>query len=123
MGFFSFRQELAMDLGTANTIIISDDKIVVDGTGQLVVDESCVGIQLLLGGLKLVFCIVQTALLDIGQVWYEFDEIQVEVVGFLKAGLQILQRLFKCSFGPGEHVAVQHLHHFDPDEYSVNHIK
>ena len=30
MGFFSFRQELAMDLGTANTIIISDDKIVVD---------------------------------------------------------------------------------------------
>ena len=30
MGFFSFRQEIAMDLGTANTIIISDDKIVVD---------------------------------------------------------------------------------------------
>ena len=30
MGFFSFIQEIAMDLGTANTIIISDDKIVVD---------------------------------------------------------------------------------------------
>lgn len=30
MGFFSFTKELAMDLGTANTIIISDDKIVVD---------------------------------------------------------------------------------------------
>ena len=30
MGFFSFRQEIAMDLGTANTIIICDDKIVVD---------------------------------------------------------------------------------------------
>ena len=30
MGFFSFVQEIAMDLGTANTIIISDDKIVVD---------------------------------------------------------------------------------------------
>ena len=28
MGFFSFVQEIAMDLGTANTIIISDDKIV-----------------------------------------------------------------------------------------------
>ena len=30
MGFFSFVKEIAMDLGTANTIIISDDKIVVD---------------------------------------------------------------------------------------------
>lgn len=30
MGIFSFVQEIAMDLGTANTIIISDDKIVVD---------------------------------------------------------------------------------------------
>ena len=27
MGFFSFIQEIAMDLGTANTIIISDDKL------------------------------------------------------------------------------------------------
>ena len=30
MGFFSFTQEIAMDLGTANTIITSDGKIVVD---------------------------------------------------------------------------------------------
>lgn len=30
MGLFSFTQEIAMDLGTANTIIIKDDKIVVD---------------------------------------------------------------------------------------------
>ena len=30
MGFFSFTQEIAIDLGTANTIIIADDKIVVD---------------------------------------------------------------------------------------------
>ena len=30
MGFFSFVQDIAIDLGTANTIIISDDKIVVD---------------------------------------------------------------------------------------------
>jgi rod shape-determining protein MreB len=30
MGLFSFTQEVAMDLGTANTIIISDGKIVVD---------------------------------------------------------------------------------------------
>ena len=30
MGLFSFTQEIAMDLGTANTIIISNGKIVVD---------------------------------------------------------------------------------------------
>ena len=30
MGFFSFTREIAMDLGTANTIIMQDDKIVVD---------------------------------------------------------------------------------------------
>jgi rod shape-determining protein MreB len=30
MGFFSFTQEIAIDLGTANTIIICDGKIVVD---------------------------------------------------------------------------------------------
>ena len=30
MGLFSFVKEIAMDLGTANTIIISDDKVVVD---------------------------------------------------------------------------------------------
>ncbi len=30
MGFFSFTQEIAMDLGTANSIIIHNDKIVVD---------------------------------------------------------------------------------------------
>lgn len=30
MGLFSFRQELAMDLGTANTIIMKDGKIVLD---------------------------------------------------------------------------------------------
>ena len=30
MGFFSFTQDIAMDLGTANTIITSEGKIVVD---------------------------------------------------------------------------------------------
>ncbi len=30
MGLFSFTQEIAIDLGTANTIIICDDKVVVD---------------------------------------------------------------------------------------------
>ena len=30
MGLFSFTQELAMDLGTANTIITCNDKMVVD---------------------------------------------------------------------------------------------
>ena len=39
MGFFSFRQELAIDLGTANTIIISDDKIVVDEPSVVALDR------------------------------------------------------------------------------------
>ena len=30
MGLFSFTQEIAIDLGTANTIIICDDQVVVD---------------------------------------------------------------------------------------------
>ena len=39
MGFFSFRQELAMDLGTANTIIISGDEIVVDEPSVVALDR------------------------------------------------------------------------------------
>ena len=39
MGFFSFIQEIAMDLGTANTIIISDDKIVVDEPSVVALDR------------------------------------------------------------------------------------
>lgn len=39
MGFFSFIQEIAMDLGTANTIIISDDKIVVDEPSVVALDQ------------------------------------------------------------------------------------
>ena len=39
MGFFSFVQEIAMDLGTANTIIISDDKIVVDEPSVVALDR------------------------------------------------------------------------------------
>lgn len=39
MGFFSFTQEIAMDLGTANTIIISDDKIVVDEPSVVALDR------------------------------------------------------------------------------------
>ena len=30
MGLFSFKQELAIDLGTANTVILKDGKIVLD---------------------------------------------------------------------------------------------
>ena len=30
MGWFSFTQEIAVDLGTANTIIIHNDRIVID---------------------------------------------------------------------------------------------
>lgn len=41
MGFFSFlNQELAMDLGTANTIIIHNDKIVVDEPSIIAVDNN-----------------------------------------------------------------------------------
>ena len=39
MGFFSFTREIAMDLGTANTIIIQDDKIVVDEPSVVAIDR------------------------------------------------------------------------------------
>ena len=39
MGFFSFIQGIAMDLGTANTIIISNDKIVVDEPSVVALDR------------------------------------------------------------------------------------
>ena len=40
MGFFSFTQELAMDLGTANTIIISNDEIVVNEPSIVALDRN-----------------------------------------------------------------------------------
>ena len=39
MGFFSFVQEIAMDLGTANTIIISNDEIVVNEPSVVALDR------------------------------------------------------------------------------------
>lgn len=39
MGLFSFTQEIAMDLGTANTIIMSNDKIVVDEPSVVALDR------------------------------------------------------------------------------------
>ena len=39
MGFFSFTKEIAMDLGTANTIIMCDDKIVVDEPSVVALDR------------------------------------------------------------------------------------
>ncbi|MDH6312315.1 rod shape-determining protein MreB [Parabacteroides sp. PFB2-10] len=39
MGLFSFTQELAMDLGTANTIIISNGKVVVDQPSMVALDR------------------------------------------------------------------------------------
>lgn len=39
MGFFSFNQEIAMDLGTANTIIIYNDKVVVDQPSVVALDS------------------------------------------------------------------------------------
>ncbi|MDA3821641.1 MAG: rod shape-determining protein [Bacteroidales bacterium] len=38
MGFFSFTQELAIDLGTANTIIIHNDKVVVNEPSIVAID-------------------------------------------------------------------------------------
>jgi len=39
MGLFSFTQELAIDLGTANTVIIHNDKIVVDEPSVVALDK------------------------------------------------------------------------------------
>ena len=39
MGFFSFNQEIAIDLGTANTIIIYNGKIVVDAPSMVALDN------------------------------------------------------------------------------------
>lgn len=38
MGWFSFTQEIAVDLGTANTIIIHNDKIVIDEPSVVALD-------------------------------------------------------------------------------------
>ena len=40
MGLFSFQQELAIDLGTANTIIIHNDKVVVDEPSIVAIDKN-----------------------------------------------------------------------------------
>jgi len=39
MGIFSFQQELAIDLGTANTIIIHNDKVVVNEPSIVAIDQ------------------------------------------------------------------------------------
>ena len=39
MGFFSFKQEIAIDLGTANKIILYNDKIVVDAPSMVALDN------------------------------------------------------------------------------------
>ena len=46
MGFFDFMtQEIAIDLGTANTLIINNDKVVVDEPSIVVVlDKEVVGL-------------------------------------------------------------------------------
>ena len=40
MGLFSFQQELAIDLGTANTIIIHNDKVVVNEPSIVAIDQT-----------------------------------------------------------------------------------
>ena len=39
MGLFSFQQELAIDLGTANTIIIHNEKVVVNEPSIVAIDK------------------------------------------------------------------------------------
>ena len=39
MGWFSFTQEIAVDLGTANTIIIHNDRIVIDEPSVVALDS------------------------------------------------------------------------------------
>jgi rod shape-determining protein MreB len=39
MGLFSFQQELAIDLGTANTIIIHNDKVVVNEPSIVAIEQ------------------------------------------------------------------------------------
>ena len=39
MGLFSFTKEIAIDLGTANTIIIHNDKIVIDEPSIVALDS------------------------------------------------------------------------------------
>ena len=39
MGLFSFTQEIAMDLGTANSIIMHNDKIVVDEPSVVAIEN------------------------------------------------------------------------------------
>ncbi len=39
MGFFSFNKEIAIDLGTANTVIIHNDKIVIDEPSIVALDK------------------------------------------------------------------------------------
>ena len=55
MGFFSFTQELSMDLGTANTIIISDDKLVVDEPSVVALDQQTNKMIAVGGGAKLMY--------------------------------------------------------------------
>ena len=40
MGLFSFTQEIAIDLGTANTIIMCDNQIVIDEPSVVAIDSS-----------------------------------------------------------------------------------
>ena len=55
MGFFSFTQSLAMDLGTANTIILNDGKIVVDEPSVVAIDRESKKMMAVGGRAKLMY--------------------------------------------------------------------
>ena len=77
MGFFSFVQGIAMDLGTANTIIIHNDKIVVDEPSVVALDSRgklvAVGEEHFVGGREEILVLFGQRDFFVGEVL--FDEL------------------------------------------------
>ena len=74
------------------------------------------------GGKKLILRFVETQILHIGKLDYQFQHGIVELVGFI----QTLFQFFFCRCeGHGffrHHVGVQHLHDFCSYQDSINHL-
>ena len=71
MGLFSFTQEIAVDLGTANTIISTEGKIVVDEPSVVALDGSS-GKMIAVG--------------EQAKLWYEKSDSSIKVIRPLKDG-------------------------------------
>jgi rod shape-determining protein MreB len=72
MGLFSFTQEIAVDLGTANTIISTEGKIVVDEPSVVALDGSS-GKMIAVG--------------EQAKLWYEKSDSSIKVIRPLKDGV------------------------------------